>query len=418
VRLLIATCRRSIVGGVEKYLQTVIPALSRRGHDISILYEHASEPGEETVDLPGSTLPLWYWDHGRDSQTLRSRVRQWNPDVVYAHGYVSNELESLVLDTAPAVQYGHVYQGTCISGRKCHAAGHIQPCERRFGVACLALYYPCRCGGLNPLRAWTMYQSQARRNQCLAGYRAILVASSHMREEFERNGIDPSKLHLVPLPVNGYTPQAAPPVPRTPEGRVLFIGRLTDLKGVGNLIEAIPRASKLLNRPLSLSVAGEGPQRRKLEDLSMRLGVGASFLAWVDAQRREELMRAADLLAVPSLWPEPFGLVGMEAGCFGLPAVGYAVGGIPDWLIAGQTGELAPGNPPTVEGLAEAMVRALAGDEHYAKLSRGAWELSKRFNMERHLALLEPILSAAASLPPMASGTSVEYAMTREKSDE
>jgi glycosyltransferase involved in cell wall biosynthesis len=103
------------------------------------------------------------------------------------------------------------------------------------------------------------------------------------------------------------------------------------------------------------------------------------------------------------LWPEPFGLVGIEAGCLGVPAVGYAVGGIPDWLIAGESGELAPGDPPTVDGLAEAMVRALASPEHYARLCQGAWKLAQRFTLESHLDQLEPILLEPGLLEPNVS---------------
>ena len=105
-------------------------------------------------------------------------------------------------------------------------------------------------------------------------------------------------------------------------------------------------------------------------------------------------MRRADLLAVPSLWPEPFGQVGVEGGRLGVPAVGYAVGGIPDWLIPGRSGELAPGDPPTVQGLAEAIVRVLADPSHYSSLCRGAWELASRFTLDAHLAELELILGA------------------------
>ena len=101
-----------------------------------------------------------------------------------------------------------------------------------------------------------------------------------------------------------------------------------------------------------------------------------SQAGWTLADGRE-LMSQADLLVVPSLWPEPFGLVGVEAGCLGLPSVAYAVGGIPDWLIAGVTGEIAPGDPPGVDGLAEAMVRALADPEHYKNLSCGRVENGK-----------------------------------------
>ncbi|MGA2216372.1 MAG: hypothetical protein ABSH31_24080, partial [Bryobacteraceae bacterium] len=78
----------------------------------------------------------------------------------------------------------------------------------------------------------------------------------------------------------------------------------------------------------------------------------------------------------------------------GVPAVGFAVGGIPDWLIPGQSGELAAGNPPTVEGLAEAIVRAFADPVHYQKLRAGAWEMSKKFGLDTHLAELERVLRA------------------------
>src|SRR6202044_2190317 len=110
------------------------------------------------------------------------------------------------------------------------------------------------------------------------------------------------------------------------------------------------------------------PEQPRLQNLANQLGVAVEFAGWVQTPQKVSLMLQADLLAVPSLWPEPFGLVGIEAGCLGVPSVGYASGGIPDWLVAGQTGELAPGNPPTVDGLADAMVRALASPEHYGEL--------------------------------------------------
>lgn len=148
-----------------------------------------------------------------------------------------------------------------------------------------------------------------------------------------------------------------------------------------------------------MTIAGDGPERQALKQAAEELGIAVEFAGWVNTRQKLALMREADLLAAPSLWPEPFGLVGIEAGCLGLPAVGYAVGGIPDWLIPGETGELAPGDPPTVDGLAQAMIRALAGPAHYNRLCTGAWNLAKRFTLENHLAFLEPILAAIAREP-------------------
>jgi glycosyltransferase involved in cell wall biosynthesis len=108
-------------------------------------------------------------------------------------------------------------------------------------------------------------------------------------------------------------------------------------------------------------------------------------------------MRAADVLVVPSVWPEPFGMVGIEAGSVGLPAIAYAVGGIPDWLIPGVSGESAPGERPNPQQLAEAIVRALGDPDHHQRLRIGAWEVARRFSPEAHLERLLPVLKAAAS---------------------
>jgi glycosyltransferase involved in cell wall biosynthesis len=148
---------------------------------------------------------------------------------------------------------------------------------------------------------------------------------------------------------------------------------------------------------LTLVVAGDGAERGAMEDAARRAAVPAQFAGWVDAGVRERLMREADVLAAPSLWPEPFGLVGIEAGCVGLPAVAYRVGGIPDWLRPGESGELAPADPPTAEGLADALARALADPQRLARLGCGAWRVAGEFTAEAHLVRLEAILKEAAA---------------------
>ncbi|MBZ5608740.1 MAG: glycosyltransferase [Acidobacteriia bacterium] len=261
---------------------------------------------------------------------------------------------------------------------------------------CLALHYPRRCGGLNPLRALEMYRSQSRRNACLPQYESILVASTAMQHEFARHGIQNDKLHLVPLPNLDARPGVRLPEARPLAENILFVGRLTDLKGVDYLIRAVPKAAERLARPLRLTIAGDGPGRTWLQELAARLSVPAHFSGWLQPDAKYEAMRQADLLAVPSLWPEPFGLVGIEAGSMGLPAVGFAVGGIPDWLLAGRTGEIAPGDPPSVGGLADAIVRALQDRTHYLQLRREAFQASRRFTLEVHMAQLETLFGKAA----------------------
>jgi glycosyltransferase involved in cell wall biosynthesis len=101
------------------------------------------------------------------------------------------------------------------------------------------------------------------------------------------------------------------------------------------------------------------------------------------------------------VWPEPFGLVGLEAGAFGVPAVAYDVGGIGEWLTEGVNGWLAPGDPPAVDGLAALLARAAAHPADLAALRPGALAAARRMSLAAHVERLERILAAAAEGAPL-----------------
>ena len=83
----------------------------------------------------------------------------------------------------------HGYFGTCIGGQKRFGFPVAQPCDRRFGVACLALYAPRHCGELAPGAFISHYGWARDQHALLPRYRRIVVASEHMKREFVRNGV-------------------------------------------------------------------------------------------------------------------------------------------------------------------------------------------------------------------------------------
>jgi len=168
---------------------------------------------------------------------------------------------------------------------------------------------------------------------------------------------------------------------------------LTPIKGVLLLPEAILRASEQLNRKLTLVVAGDGPSDNQLNKLAARWNIDIELLGWVDVATRSRLMQDADLLLAPSVWPEPFGLVGIEAGRLGLPSVGFRKGGMTDWLLPGSSGEFASGSQPTAIALADGIVKALHNESHWNNLRHGAWQVSQRFTLESHLSNLTDVFS-------------------------
>ena len=395
MRILIATAHRNLTGGVEKYLQVAAAGLCSRGHELALLYEYAASPEWEKIDPPEGWSRAWCLAEEPYNRALTS-IAEWHPEIVYYHGFGRMEslpVEDALLKAYPVALYAHNHDRTCGTGQKCFMFPHPEVCGRKIGPMCLLLHYPRRCGGLHPANMWRTYQKHTALSARLPQFRAVLAASDPMRRELAQHGVHPEKLHLATLPATGVVAGSLPPVRKPTAGNILFVGRLTNLKGADYLVRALPLASRQLGRTLTLTVAGDGPELGKLKKLARDLNVTAEFRGWVNSQDKLELMRKADLLAMPSVWPEPFGLVGLEAGAVGLPAAGFAVGGVPDWLIPGQTGELAPGDPPTADGLANAIAKALRDPDHYGKLSRGAWELSRQFSLERHIENLEAIFA-------------------------
>jgi glycosyltransferase involved in cell wall biosynthesis len=402
MRVVVVNQNRDRVGGVETYLEMLMPALAENRCDVAFL----SESGHQTakpIALDGS-VAAWSVQELGIAGALE-RLRGWKPDVVYAHGHLGIELMSGLMQAAPAVFYAHGYYGTCISGAKSFKFPVVRPCTRRFGPGCLLHYYPHRCGGLNPLTMWRNYYAQSERSTLLRKYSAILAPSEYISAEYLRHGFRPEAVHVVPYAFGRreFPPVASNHQPHTEElpHRLLFIGRMVQLKGGMLLLEAVARAARELERTLHLALAGDGPERfkwqRKADSIrTANPNVHFEFMGWLNGEALERLYATSDLLVVPSLWPEPSALVGREVGLYGVPQAAFAVGGNPEWLLDGVNGHLAPGDPPTAAGLADAIVKCLADPEHYAPLREGAVEVARQFTLERHIRLLLPILRQAA----------------------
>jgi glycosyltransferase involved in cell wall biosynthesis len=337
-------------------------------------------------------------------------LEQWRPDVIYVHGMYLQSAAPVV-EIAPVVLFAHGYYGTCISGNKMFAAPRPRPCARRFGLRCFVHYYPHRCGGLNPMRMLLDYSSQAARLALMRRYAAILTTSDHMRAEFVRHGLSPERVHTLrpPLaPDRFFQPPAGAENARVPatadrELRLLFAGRMTGLKGGLIMIDALAPVASALKRPLRVTFVGDGPDRPRWEQRARRAQTASSnlqieFTGWLDPSRLGQLMLDSDLLVVPSTWPEPFGLVGPEAGVHGLPAAAFAVGGIPEWLRDGVNGRLAPGDPPSAAGLAHAIVECVRDPAELARLKNGALEQARRYGLQAHIDALLAIFASVTGV--------------------
>src|SRR5258708_889179 len=117
MRIIIATARRRLLGGVETYLRSVILALIARGHQLALLYEDRGGQDQPGIDDGCPGLPAWQVGSGGDNDALR-QIETWRPDIVYLHCLKELALEGAFLARFPAVLNAHGYHGTCVSGTK------------------------------------------------------------------------------------------------------------------------------------------------------------------------------------------------------------------------------------------------------------------------------------------------------------
>jgi glycosyltransferase involved in cell wall biosynthesis len=383
-------------------LTELFAGLRRQGHQIAWLHERDAPTDHPRVET-GSAGPLWCIEsQGQDSAF--EALRAWKPDLLFAHGFLETQHEEAALDIAPAVFLAHDYYGTCISGQKAHSLPTVQPCHRTLSWQCLASYHVRRCGGLSPVTMVREFRRQSNRLELLRRYKSIVTLSDHMREEYLRHGFEPSRVVKVANSIGAATTTTAPHAALRPRHdgrwRLLFVGRMYTIKGGRELLDALPKVVRELRRPCEVTFAGDGAQRRDWEQRAARLSsnepmASAKFTGWLQADALAKLYADSDLVVVPSLWPEPLGLVGLEAGMHGIPAAAFAVGGIPEWLQPGVNGHLASGSPPTSDGLADAIIACLRDEETHARLGAGARRLWSERKFERHLAGLLEVFAAA-----------------------
>jgi glycosyltransferase involved in cell wall biosynthesis len=159
---------------------------------------------------------------------------------------------------------------------------------------------------------------------------------------FETAGLHPSVVtsHVGPMPVE--LPQ--PLLERRSELRrnlgvegftLLFLGRLVPVKGLDDLFHALAA----LPEPVSIRIAGDGPERGKLRALAQRLGIDATFEGWVAGERKEALLRACDAIVVPSGPQDGLPTVLFEAKARALAIIATDAGAIGDHL-RGHAGTL------------------------------------------------------------------------------
>lgn len=380
MRILIAHNAYQLRGGEDTVVEAETALLRRQGHSVARYSRHNDEiAAQSPVYLALQTQ----WS-GRTVDELGGMIRSFLPDVIHVHNTFPLISPSLYWAAAragvPVVQTLHNFRLLC-----------PQAMFLRDGQVCED------CLGRLPWRGAVRgcYRGSKPQSGVLAGmltlHRALgtyarkisryIALNDFCRDKFIAGGLPAERVAVKPNFVDF-------PEPSSREGRsdFLFVGRLSAEKGV----EVLGRAMRRLGAVARLRVAGDGPERGRLEGLAEVEILGA--LAG-DAVRVE--MTRARVLLLPSIWYENFPRTLVEAFACGLPVIASRLGALAELVRDGETGLLF--EPGDAEDLAAKMRWAQANPEAMQRMgvaARAEYEVkyTPEINYRQLMAIYEAAL--------------------------
>lgn len=292
--------------------------------------------------------------------------------VAHIHDLQDNRFVEALGRGHPTIVSAHGYPG-CSPNTYYFSPGH--ECSRPQGPLCIA--HMAFHGCLHSRRVDKILPLYRATSERMAAFRSAVQAVAYS-SSVERNLIA-NRIPVERVPMTTPVPAASSPPPEEP--RVLFVGRVVAAKGLPVLIEAM----RGVDAPLE--IVGDGWQLPHARALAAELGVALDHRGWLEGEGLDAAYARASVVALPSVWPEPFGLVGLEAHIRGRPVVASRTGGITDWLDDEESGLLVdPGDPVA---LRDALVRLLSDRRLAADMGEvGRIRTSERFNDSRHAAAL------------------------------
>ncbi|CAG7632426.1 glycosyltransferase family 4 protein [Paenibacillus allorhizosphaerae] len=313
-------------GGLERFIYDFSVQLAKKGHVTTLAalkVNYNDSWGEEpfhAVSIPD------------DVNQWMTYAEDFKPDLIVWHTipHTAKIVERLARKyTTIATVHGVM----CPSGLRMYRDNEAL-CMKRGSVSCLVNWYARKCGtNISPVKAiqsLTLHQAMvAALQRCTE----VFAVSKAIRQFLVIEGIAASKIRIFDntLAKFGEWSPLLLPKPRN-EIKLLYAGRLVYSKGVQYLIQAV---RLLLQKGIQVecSIIGEGWYKPELEQLSAQLELSehVNFAGWIPGKDIHAWYVNADVLVVPSIYPEPAGLVVPEARTMGKPVVVFDSGGLPEW---------------------------------------------------------------------------------------
>jgi glycosyltransferase involved in cell wall biosynthesis len=323
---------------------------------------------------------------------MQSITKTEKPDIIYLHNIHNPYLVDMLIGCAPVIKFVHDHELYCL---KTTRVLNGKLCNNSKSFVCL----------INALRGdgyRCMEQRQLsniiRKTKFMVLNKHVhkkihvfIAASEHMKHNLVSQGYPKNSIEVIPYFIE--IPKKTHRIPK--KNIILFVGRLLPEKGLDILIDILA----LLKKEFRCIIVGEGSKsyeyqlRANIKNKSLNSRV--ELVGWCENEDLSRYYQDSSLCVFPSMWPEPFGIVGIEAMAHALPVIAFNVGGISDWLKHNKTGFLVERGDK--RSFAQ-KIDLLLTDEHLQKeLGWNAYQrVLRHYTKARHIEKLLSIFTEVA----------------------
>jgi glycosyltransferase involved in cell wall biosynthesis len=321
-----------------------IELLRRNGHEVLEFTRSSDEIS------PSALLAVNFGVRAGGPRKRLARILDagWIPDVVHVHNLfpllTTSVLDESIKRGIPTVQTIHNYRRTCAAGTHYRNNEICEKCTFA-GLPWPAVAHGCYRG--SRLQSIPVVINQVADRGLWAKLDAHVVLTQYVADRMVALGADPASMTVRP------TSTADPETVDNPRRNVLFIGRLSQEKGIRLLLDAWTKTTS--SREVSLEVIGNGPEADHVAERSAASGGSIVYHGEQPADFVFERIRNSAIVVVPSLWYEGLPTVVAEAFARGRPVLACDTPNARSFI--GRGGWLCP---PTVKGLSAAIDARLA----------------------------------------------------------
>lgn len=380
MKILLVNDYKDVIGGTEVYMWSIKKALEEKGHVVSIF---GSDKNKEKYNISQKNQSLTnYFNRIFNLKyyfEFKKILQVFHPDIIHVQN-IFNELSPSILiavKSTPLIMT--VHDNLLVNAVTVLSARTGKECKNR------------TCGGCNNCVGWkgAVYESFKRKihKRLLKKIKLYITPSEYMSDFIQEAGYNPVKVIPNGIKLLEYSEIKD-------FNQILYVGRLTKEKGVEYLLRSMPEVISVFPK-IELKLVGDGSDKNYFIEMAKNLNISknVNFVGNVSSDEVKKYYKNSTIVIVPSIYPDNFPTVCIEAMSVGRPLIGSRIGGIPELIDNGDNGYLV--RPYSPESLAQKIMLLLLNKKLLNKFGSNARnKAEKKFDINEHIRKLENIYSA------------------------